>query len=171
MKKRVIICGKEYQRKRANWLGIKSGRALFRKVREATIYDNGIILLDTVDENPKFFSTASEGDDLTFFFHDMDGQGDEIHFEDRSLDEKWQKLFLYFWDEDGEFLLYADKDVLVSGGARAVVGKGLHNIWNEALTVASFLQVGLAEKILRIEARAASQEDTIMLEGEMENGN
>lgn len=171
MKKSIIINGKEYQGKRANWLGIKSGRALFQKVREATTYDNGIIVLDTAYENPKFFSTVGEGDDFSFFFYDMDGQGDEIHFADGSLEGKWQKLFLYFWEDDGEFLLYADKNVLASGGARAVVGKGWQNIWNEALTVASFLQVGLVDKILRIEAGTASKEGTIVLDGGMGNGN
>ena len=128
MKKRIVVGGKEYEGKRANWLGIKSGRAVFGKVREFTAYDYGIIVLSTADEKFKVFSTVSEGDDVSFFFYDMDGNGDEIHFADKNLDEKWQKLFVYFWEEDGEFLLYADRNVLASGGARAVVGKGWQSI-------------------------------------------
>lgn len=159
-----------YEKRRTMWPGVYPGRAVLNRKKDARFYDSGIIVLAMNDENHMIFSTAETDVSFSFFFYDLDGKGDEIHFGDEETELNWQKVFLYFWDEDDKFLLYADKNLLAAGGCRACIGNETPSIRIEALTVASFLHAELLKKIYELEDVAKNRQDTDTLEEMSANG-
>lgn len=154
-------------------IGIAQGKCAFRKHKEMSVYDSGIVVIRMQDGAYKRFATDDIEYAFNMMFYDTDGPEDELLFADESIERGWNAVFVYMFDEQGAFLLYVTREVRQVTGARARYGNEVlyPSIRREAIVVASLFQVRLVDKLLSMERKTEERSSgTTLLSVGIEDG-
>lgn len=129
------------------------------------VYDCGIVFVQMEGGGYRQFTTDNIGNKFHVLFYDMNGEGDEVIFEDKTIQKEWRTLFVHMFSEEGAFLLYVSRNTLNVTGAQARVGnaESVPGIRREAFNVAALLLEELPEMLLLMEEIAEQKESELTL--------
>lgn len=160
----IRVGGKEYPKKRTYFLTLEKNVCGFARRREAVRFAGGVIGLKMKDESCLHLcSTMSPMvERLSLLYYDAGNKAqDEIVFEIQDYEDECEQLFIYFFDDEGGLLLYADRSQFQNFGARFdIVGASESaRLRREAINVASLWDPQLREEIFRVEQSAYRDSD------------
>jgi hypothetical protein len=158
MSKKIVIDGKEYLRKNLTKLLVASGKAVTISDKEAVAYDSGIVIISMNDGSKMVTSTNSaENTRVIVFYEGNDVREHEILFGDDDLDVNWRDMYVYFFDDEGAYLLLANRDLLnVHGAYFESVGMN-HRLYlrQKALNIAALFGTDIVNKIQNMDLSMA----------------
>lgn len=173
MKTITLNNGKKYLKKNLCEIGITQRGCVFKKHKEMSAYDYGMVVIRMEDGVYKCFATDNIEYAFNMMFYDTDGPEDELLFVDESIERGWNAVFVYMFDEHGAFLLYATRGARQVTGARARYGDEIlyPSIRREAIVVASLFQVRLVDRLLSMERETEERSsETTLLSVGIEDG-
>ena len=147
-------------KKRLSQLALRPGICGFLKHKESVRFSGGIVGIRLHDGSLSVCSTFDDNVSFSLFYGPISSvsqyeKTDQcgIYIENPELENSWKQLFIYFFDEDGCFLFYADRDHLREFGPRisSCSANNSMALKAEALNVAAIFSTDLLDKISCIE--------------------
>lgn len=166
MAKKVSIHGKEYARKKLTQFVLRKGNAIAVAHKEAIGFDNGVIVVKMNDGMVRIFNCADdECADVGVILYEGDSiQEQEIIFSDENVCRYWKSLYVYFFDSEGGYLLFANKEIMnIVGVYLESVGRNnLAFLKQKAINISALLDEKLANRIMNMDLN--TKDDFSLLE-------
>lgn len=117
----IEIKNKQYNVKQVFAFFVSAEKAVYRRKKEFFGFEKGIVCIRKEDGSNHYFQTNSnsEGECMFYVYRAEPGKMDII-FRENVLNEEWTRVFAFFCDEDGAALVYADREILKTVGAKFV---------------------------------------------------
>lgn len=154
MSKTVFIQGKEYPRKRLARVVLGSGKAALIKHKDMALFSHGIAVLKLEGGRTERFQVGQTDEQLDVFFYDTAIENEQIIiFSDEQRNKRWKSIFIYLFDDEGVFLIFASRELMNLIGMLCESGSTVYvsEIRQRALNLATLVMPELAEDILEQE--------------------
>ena len=164
--KKIKINGKKLAAKYVYKICCRQGKAAVIKHKEVMVFDYGLILIK--DSSGKIYQISTEeesGIRCDFFLYDKEDEENQFFCADEMLEDSWQQICMYLFDDDGAFSLFVDRDCISSFGvAYDSVGAYMKRDGRiRAVNAMEMMKKETYQKILNMERGRYEEEDQLSL--------
>ena len=133
-------------------LSLQQGRCAYIRKREGACFCGGVIGIRCKDSSLKLRSTRIPDTPTTNLLFCRDDRK-IVLFQDEDLEEQWDQLFVYFFDDEGALLLCADKFYVSSLGPifNVVSASDWLALRHQALNIAAIFDAKVLAEIEKLE--------------------
>lgn len=151
MGRKIQIFGKDYSRKKLTQFALRQGSALAVAQKELIGFDSGVIAVQMQDGMVRVCNSADEecANMWVIFYEGNSISEQEIIFSDEYISRNWKNLYIYFFDDEGGYLLFANREMMTFVGVylESVGKNGLAFLAQKAVNLSALLDEKLANKI------------------------
>lgn len=171
MSKSIQVKGKELPSKKTFIFSLKEGRCAYLRKRECVCFCGGVIGIRCKDKSLKMFSTRIPGTPEINLLLCRDDRKTVV-FQDMEIEEQWDQVFMYFFDDEGALLLCADKYYVSTLGPifNVVPATGWLTLRQQALNIAAIFDEKLFGEIENLEKHLNNPSADVDLLGERLGG-
>ena len=137
------------------------------------MFGGGVIGIRCKNGSVKQFSTRMSGTPIVDLLYCRDDRKSLVFF-DTDIEEAWEQVFVYFFDDEGALLLCADKFCVPTLGAlfNIVGAEDWPTLRQQALNIAVLFDEKLFNEILEVDKNLTNELDDIdIISGRMEGFN
>lgn len=171
--KKIYIGEKEYAAKRVIGFSVNEKGGFMIRRKSKVMYSEGLaVVFDGNGFKSYFYIGEKTEREFQMLYYVPDNACEEIVLLEDSLQDNWDKVFLFFFDDEGAVFLNADRKLIPKYGARCVsVGEeDFEETLKEALYAAKCMDTKAFDWIeLRLNSSSA-QSDRSFLEAKKSNG-
>lgn len=164
MSKKIVISGTEYPCKKISRIVVKNKQAALIRNKEMFLFSRGIVVVTCGGELMKYY-VSKEDNEIGILFYDASINNEQrIFFSDEVLNSKWETVFVYLFDEDGVYVLFAKSSVMNTSGV--LYDGGNSPLTRQmALNIAGLIQPSLVREIIDDIELMSTDEASLLEEG------
>lgn len=173
MVKTVRMRKREFPSKKTFLYGLKPKECVLLRKREAVFFCNGVISIRDGNKSVKIFSTRDPSVPVIELLYCKDDKK-TVMFSDENIDENWEQVVAYFFDDEGALFLCAEKYCVSTLGAifNVVPASEWPTLRQQALNIAAIFDDKLFDEIYALEKCYNSESsDLDMLHAKLEAHN
>lgn len=164
--KKIRINGKKLAAKYLYKICCRQGRAVIMKHKEIMAFDYGLILIK--DRSGRIYQiTTEEKPDIRcdFLFYDSADEENQFFCTDEMMEDSWQQICIYLFDDEGAFYLFIDRDCISSFGVafENVDAKMKYDCRAKGVNAMEMMKKGTYQKILNMELGRHIEEEQLSL--------
>lgn len=170
--KKILINNRKIPAKYVYKIFCRQGKAAYVKHKEAVVFDYGVILIK--NKAGKIYQISTEEEVSTaeeaairsdFYVYIKENEENEIFCTNARVEAFWQQICIYFFDDEGAFYLFADRDCMPSFGVayESVTEYKKDDCRTKAVNAMALIEKESYQKILDMEDRAYIEEKQLSL--------
>lgn len=164
--KKIRIQGKKLAAKYLYKICCRQGKAAVIKHKEVMVFDYGFILIKDSSGTINQISTEEETRVFSdFFLYDKADEKNQFFCTDEKLENSWQQICIYLFDDDGAFYLFVDRDCIPEFGVayENVDAYRKYDCRTKAVNAMEIMKKGVYQKILNMEFGKYGEEEQLSL--------
>lgn len=160
MGRKILINGIEYPCKKISKIVVNSEKAVLLRDKEMFVFNQGLIVLETnTGTVEKYYAGRKKSKFGVLLYDPGVNKEQRLFLSEESYNKNWKRVFVYLFDEDGAYLLFAERSVMNAIGVLYDSGymESIPRISQCALNIASLINTSLVKEIMDMEVISADE--------------